>query len=247
MCKLKWSRTVAEISRFQNDNVIGRIRSARPRTGIHRQMARTLEWAIAEAFIPAAQRPLAAAWFALLHELTHAAWALEPAPGLAKLGWWQDELNGWAKGIRRHPLGEALLAQPLPWRELATALNGLAVSRETIPENPLAAVDLQPLARAIADCEAILFEIPSPAANTDSAHHSILTDALAEQALLRGEAEAATRLHSTPTTAPTTALPRRLHAAILAGRLHQLRRGSPVYPLPAWRTLISAWRAARTR
>jgi len=207
------------------------------------------EWVIAEVFIPAAQRPLAAAWFALLHELTRAAWALEPAPGLAKLGWWQDEFIGWAKGIRRHPLGEVLLAQPLPlpWRELATALNGLAVSREAIPENPLAAVDLQPLARAIAACEAILFAAPSPAANTDTAHHSILADVLAEWVLLRGDAEAAARLHTTPTTAPTTSLPRRLHAAILAGRLRQLQRGAPVRPPPAWRTLISAWRAARAR
>jgi len=199
------------------------------------------EWGIAEVFIPAPQRPLVAAWFALLQEFTLAAWAgSEPAPGLAKLAWWQDELNGWAKGRRRHPLGENLLAKPLPWAQLAQALNGLSVSRDRVPENTAAAVDLVPLAQALMRCESIMF-----AAKTAD-HHRLLYDLLAEQTLLRGDADAAARLLSDPPARAQTPRPRRLHAAILGGRLRQLHQGQPQRPPPVWRSLLSAWRAART-
>jgi len=198
------------------------------------------EWGIAEVFIPAQQRPLVAAWFALLQEWTLAAWAgREPAAGLAKLAWWQDELNGWVKGRRRHPLGGHLLTKPLPWAVLAQALNGLSVSRDTVPESIAAAVDLVPLAQALLHCEAVLFEA-APAA-----HHPILSDLLAEQSLLRGDAAAAARLLAERATFSQAPLPRRLQSAILTARLRQLHRGHPQRPPAAWRTLLGAWRAAR--
>jgi len=204
------------------------------------------EWAIAEVFIPPAQRPLVAAWFTLLQEFMLAAWAgREPAPGVAKLAWWQDELNGWAKGRRRHPLGEILLAKPLPWAQLAHALNGLSVSRDQVPESVTAAVDLVPLARVLAVCEAALFGT-APAADTDD--QPILLDLLTEQSLLRGDTASATRFLAERASLPKLAIPprpRRLQSAILGGRLRQLCRGQPQRPLPAWRSLLSAWRAAR--
>jgi len=203
------------------------------------------EWGIAEVFIPAPQRPLVAAWFALLQEFSIAAWAgSEPAPGLAKLAWWQDELNGWAKGRRRHPLGECLLMKPLPWAQLAQALNGLSVSRDSVPENTAAAVDLVPLAQALMRCEAALFEA---AWASDCAHSCLLLDLLAEQTLLRGDAESAARLLHERAGLTRAALPRprRLQSAILGGRLRQLHLGRPQRPPPLWRSLLSAWRAAR--
>src|SRR3546814_2770338 len=64
------------------------------------------EWSIGVVFLPGAQRETAFAWFALVQELTDAAWSgADATPGLAKLAWWNEELQGWAKGARRHPLG----------------------------------------------------------------------------------------------------------------------------------------------
>ena len=64
--------------------------------------ARWPEWPVAEAFIPPPQRELAMAWLALRSELADAAWGgADPTPGAAKLGWWVEELLGWAQGARR--------------------------------------------------------------------------------------------------------------------------------------------------
>ena len=47
------------------------------------------EWAVAQAFVPPAQRDIALAWAALQQELTDAAWGgSDPRPGEAKLAWW---------------------------------------------------------------------------------------------------------------------------------------------------------------
>src|SRR3546814_21010240 len=74
-------------------------------------------------FLPDAQRETAFAWFALAQELTDAAWsAADAPPGLAKLAWWNEELQGWAKGARRHPLGAVLQALPAPRTPLAAHL-----------------------------------------------------------------------------------------------------------------------------
>jgi len=229
-------------------DALDRPAGARARAGefIVKWRERWPEWGIAEVFVPAVQRPLSAAWFALLQEFALAAWAgSEPAPGLAKLAWWQDELNGWAKGRRRHPLGELLLAQPLPWAQLAQALNGLSVSRDVVPERTTDAADLVPLAQAMMACEAGLFgQMPAEVAD----YRPILLDLLAEQSLLRGDVLAAARLLGERAALPSGIAqprPRHLQSAILAGRLRQLRRGQPQRPLPLWRSLLETWRAAR--
>ena len=67
------------------------------------------EWRVAEAFVPAAARDTALAWMGLRQELADAAWAgVDPRPGEAKLGGWAEELLGWSKGARRHPLARVL-------------------------------------------------------------------------------------------------------------------------------------------
>ncbi len=123
---------------------------------IEKWRARWPEWAVAEAFVPAAQRDPAAAWFALLQEFADAAWGgADPAPGLAKLAWWQEELRGWAKGARRHPLGALLQPVAAPWAELADAMP--ALRHRELPARPAQALsELQPLAQACAAVETAL-------------------------------------------------------------------------------------------
>ena len=92
--------------------------------------ARWPEWRSAEVFVPAPQRAATLAWLALRQELADAAWdGADPRPGAAKLAWWGDELNGWANGRRRHPLGMALQRIPAPWDALASSLPALGVSQ----------------------------------------------------------------------------------------------------------------------
>ncbi|MHC9085852.1 phytoene/squalene synthase family protein [Luteimonas sp. RIT-PG2_3] len=214
------------------------------------------EWGVAAVFVPVGQRPQVGAWFALLQELLLAAWTgQEAAPGLAKLAWWQDELQGWAKGGRRHPLGEVLQKHPAPWGALALALNGMPATRESMATDPAAATEVLPLARAILGCEAVLF---GGAASVDAQaveeravderavdERAVIADLLAERALLAGDLETTRRLLQLPPPRVGRTRPRRMQAAILRGRLAQLQRGRPGTPVPAWRSLMGAWRAAR--
>lgn len=89
-------------------------------------LSRWPEWEIAELFLPANTRPLAWVWFAWLDELSLAAWSgTDAAPGMAKLAWWQEELKGWAKGARRHPLGATLQPLPVDWAAIAQQMGAL--------------------------------------------------------------------------------------------------------------------------
>ena len=126
--------------------------------------ARWPEWSIAQVFVPAAQRDVVAAWFALLQELTDAAWGgSDPTPGLAKLAWWQEELRGWSKGARRHPLGDSLQRLPAPWSALGASLMALQQSRERSDDAEAAIRITRPFAAAVAECEAALFGVPADA------------------------------------------------------------------------------------
>lgn len=200
--------------------------------------ARWPEWSVAEAFVPAGQRLPAAAWFALLQEFAEAAWGgTEPAPGLAKLAWWQEELRGWSKGARRHPLGGALQPQPAPWLRLAEQM---PVLRErSLPAEPRRAMQvLQPLAEAAAAVETALFGVPSAAA-------------LGPMTLLGGHVartgghDAAAALLAASPHGSVAARPVRLHAAMVRLRLQQVAAGGDWAPPSRWRTLWQAWRAAR--
>ncbi|MGY0504146.1 phytoene/squalene synthase family protein [Luteimonas sp. e5] len=177
------------------------------------------EWGIARVFVPPAQRELAEAWFSLLREWTEAATTAEPAPGLAKLAWWQEELRGWAKGARRHPLGAVLQHRQADWAALADALPLLARREEGGDADALTR-----LASVIEGCERGLFA-------EDREGRAAVAQALGE-ALGAASADSAER-------AGGGTRPRRIINALLAERR---RRGQSVAP---WATLRCAWRAAR--
>jgi len=192
------------------------------------------EWAQAMAFVPEAQRGDVAAWFALLREFTDAAWGGDdPTPGLAKLAWWQEELQGWAKGARRHPLGEVLQTRAAPWTALARALPALQASRVR-PGEPAGMPARDAFAEAVADCEVALF---GPGDARD-AMPLVAVSLAAEHALLH-PGTAATVSATLPRVHGATRV-RRMQAALAFARL---RRGGR--PSPPWRALFVAWRAAR--
>ncbi|SIQ96672.1 hypothetical protein SAMN05421546_2119 [Solilutibacter tolerans] len=176
------------------------------------------EWGIARVFVRADQRELAEHWFALLQEWTDAASTTEPAPGLAKLAWWQEELRGWAKGARRHPLGARLQKQPVDWNAVADALPALAHRGEQLD-----APALSRLAQALSDAEQRLFDEQRDGKSS--------IDHLLGEALGRiqkpDEASGGTR-------------PRRILSALALKRAQTGQ--SPVPPLG---TLRCSWRAAR--
>ena len=238
---------------------------------IDKWRARWPEWAVVEVFVPAGQRELASAWAALLQELTDAAWGgTDPIPGEAKLGWWQEELVGWTRGARRHPLGTALQRQPAPWTTLAAALPSLGNSRERPGDPAESFAALAPFARAVADIEQVLFAgtsdaaaPPAPAAPVDGAARRSGTDVVAAtllqaRLLIAGDAGVPLDVIARAGEADSRPLwmarlrqqwpgadgtrPRRLWAALARGRL---AGGDATTPLPGWRALFAGWRAAR--
>jgi hypothetical protein len=224
---------------------------------VHKWRARWPEWHVAEVFVPHGQRAIALAWAALLQELTDAAWGGSDArPGEAKLGWWVEELQGWARGIRRHPLGLVLQKSAAPWPELAASLPALRNSRDRPVDASDAEAQLKPFIAAIAAIEAELFGERASSAGEGAeaiatsllhmrlAHHpgeAAPLQTLAEvgdnaaaitwarQLVARGSTQGATR-------------PRRLWAGLALARL---RRGEADRPVSAARALWVAWRAAR--
>ena len=226
--------------------------------------ARWPEWRIAEAFVPAPQRAATLAWLALRQELADAAWGGEdPRPGAAKLAWWVDELQGWANGRRRHPLGLALQRIAAPWEALAVALPSLSTARALSIATPddlsrwRAAI--APFADAGARVSAVVAGAPAGAdadaadmrahdlaANDDSA----FAVALGAMRALAGEgADATTRagLEAWPARAVGTRADR-IFAALARQRLQALADGAGDGRTAAshWRSLWTAWRAGRS-
>lgn len=202
--------------------------------------ARWPEWSVAEVFVPARQRQVVTAWFALLQELTDAAWAGEdPTPGVAKLAWWQEELRGWSLGGRRHPLGVALQRHDAPWQSLASVLSGLGETR-TLPQDASSAlIALRPFAEAAAAVEQALLAAPGDPVGADQ----IAATLLASHARWPDSgAEGYSDLNADWPTRPGL-LPRRIIAALARARLHS--GVSMPRALPPWRVLWLAWRAAR--
>ncbi|MFC3552177.1 squalene/phytoene synthase family protein [Lysobacter cavernae] len=220
--------------------------------------ARWPEWAVAQVFVPPVQRETAMAWAALQQELTDAAWGgSDPRPGEAKLGWWSEELQGWAKGGRRHPLGVALQRLPAPWTTLAASLPALRESRERPRDRAEALRRLQPFASAIAQVEAGLFAdgrvedgaaLPAIAASLLHARLAQVGESAVPLSVLARAGEDATvrawaaELLADWPAATAATRPRRLWAALARKRLV---RGDAALPLPPWAALLAAWRAAR--
>lgn len=197
--------------------------------------ARWPEWAVAEAFVPVTQRETAVAWFALLQELTDAAWSgSDPTPGIAKLAWWQEELRGWSQGRRRHPLGLALQRQAAPWAELAAVLPVLQANRAVAVDAASALASLKAFATVAAAAERALFGPPD-------AVEAITACLLAAHP--HWIAEAANRADLMNRWPPAQgATPRRIAAALTRKRLAGRAWAAPLRP---WRALWTAWRAAR--
>jgi len=221
------------------------------------------EWPLAEPFVAPLHRQRAVAWFALRHELLNAAWhGTDPRPGDAKLAWWAEELHGWAKGARRHPLGHVLQREPAAWNALAASLPALIATRERTGTTDEAFDLLEPFAESVAGIAATLFGGGSPAPA-----RSVVVGLLAERVLTAGDAsvplqfiahagDAATPLAASRAWATALlerwpaphegAIPGRLHAALLRERLRRFAAGSmPTATLPAWRALLTAWQTAR--
>lgn len=226
--------------------------------------ARWPEWRVAEVFVPRDERERALAWFALRQELTDAAWGgTDPQPGEAKLAWWAEELEGWAQGRRRHPLGSVLQRQPVPWAMLVSCLPALRASREPARDTVAAMGVLEPFAEGVSGVAATLYDSDSPAPA-----RSVVASLLAQRLLshgatavpldLRGksnegstdeqahmQAWAGELLQSWPKPHDGSRAGR-IHAALLRARLRVLAAGgSATKPLPYWRVLLTAWRAAR--
>jgi len=202
------------------------------------------EWRIAQVFVPEAQRATADVWFALLQEWTDAAWTgADPTPGFAKLAWWQEELRGWAKGLRRHPLGRDLHKRPAPWAALADALSTLQVVREPLAadmRDPAVSAALKPLTEALAGSEAALFGGPADAGDA--------FPWLAAHALWpRDDAQAAARAWARDLPAPASAAarPRRVLDALAHARLRHFGATGILTPVSPASALWRGWRAAR--
>lgn len=204
------------------------------------------EWRIAEVFVPAPQRAATLAWLALRQELADAAWeGADPRPGAAKLGWWAEELQGWAHGRRRHPLGLALQRVPAPWAALAAALPALAAGRDVaMPAgdrgHALHAV-LAPVAEAAA---AVSIAIDGSAAAGQAALAAGLSAMRVLAGAGAGAADAGALVAAWP-AAPAGTRADRIFAALARRRLEALAGGRDGMP-SQWRTLWTAWRAGRS-
>lgn len=212
-------------------------------------LARWPEWRIAETFIPHDRRETALAWFALLQEWMDAAiGGDEPAPGLAKLAWWQEELRGWAKGARRHPLGQALQAQGVDWAGIADAmpvlaeravLRGEPVDHGAPDSGPMAGDRPEPADGGIARNSAVerLQTLATRLAVAEGVLLGMAPDwtGLARDWLVgSGAAHVAARPDAATDSAAS--VPRRLLRAMLDARGRAL---------PRWRLPWRFWRAAR--
>ncbi|MFC6841640.1 squalene/phytoene synthase family protein [Xanthomonas theicola] len=136
------------------------------------------EWAVAETFVPAAQRARTVAWFALLQEFDDILnIAGDPLPADAKLAWWGEELRNWAMQRSRHPLGRVLEPVAAPWAQLAEALPGLLAARASAVDPGQAHAQLESFAQVAAAVECALFD----ATPVDAATRAVATQVLAQR------------------------------------------------------------------
>jgi hypothetical protein len=221
------------------------------------------EWAFAEPFLAPLHRERAAAWFALRFELIEAAWGgSDPRPGEAKLGWWAEELMGWSRGIRRHPLGIVLQREDAAWPALAATLPSLLASRERAADEAEAFSRVEPFAEGVSTIAATLFS-----GGETAPARSVIAALLARRVLEHGDDAVPLQFiaQAGANAAPLTAsrlwaqrllagwpLPYggsaagRLHASLIHERLRLFAKGAPLgRPLPGWRALLTAWRGAR--
>lgn len=219
------------------------------------------EWGVAEVFVPAPQRAPALAWASLLQELGDAAWGgRDPRPGEAKLAWWGEELQGWSRGARRHPLGATLQRQSADWSALAATLPGLRASRERPRDHAEAFATLEPFATAVAAAEQRLF-IGTGDGDDEASRDAVVAGLLQARFFHEGDGHVplailaragegaplsiwAEQLRQRWPQAPARTVPRRLWTALAHARLGH---AEPTRALKPWGSLAVAWRSARAR
>ncbi|WP_428960254.1 phytoene/squalene synthase family protein [Xanthomonas oryzae] len=206
------------------------------------------EWSVAEPFIPQLQRPLAAAWFALLQE-----WedimniAGDPLPADAKLAWWQQELRDWSNQRSRHPLGRVLEPVRAPWAALADTLPAMQAARVQPQSLQQALGTLHAFAEAVVAVEAVLFARTQPgdaaavAVQWLDARQRVAGDSAAPG----GVATAAWRIQLLQAWPRKVALarPHRVWSRLARLRLQRALSGRTAYP-PPLQQLWHSWRAA---
>jgi hypothetical protein len=128
-------------------------------------LARQPEMELAQVFCAPSRRAAFRLWGALLQELDEAVYELSDASVTqAKLAWWGEELLRGANGAARHPLVQAVFAEPaireLPARDWATlAQAALQVALDDRRAADLAAMieSQRPYAHSLARIESALF------------------------------------------------------------------------------------------
>jgi phytoene/squalene synthetase len=230
------------------------------------------EMALAEVFCPVPLRPRFRAWGAMLHELREAAFELSDARVTAvKSQWWADELLRLAQGQGRHPISADLPFPELPWPRLARGLIEQSLADTRPADTGAAIARMRPLAEALAELEAGLFDaaaapdqaiaihlllqrLPLGLASDDQAgipmnllaRHGTTAGQVAAgegEPLLRDWAgELLSALPPLPAGAP---LFRRLRLRFDRARLQRLAAGKGFDPPPAPASLWRAWGIAR--
>lgn len=214
------------------------------------------EMAVLEAFCPPAGRRRYRAWGALTHELAQAMFATsEASVGRTKLAWWEQDLAA-GPGGARHPVSRALLAEcpgealpaPADWRRLITAAIDLSeASRFAAAVVPPAAPS-RAFADSLAAVEAQVFGRPSdPSAIAAALRLDRLLETTADS-----PADAAEPLGQLVDDVVTPGRGRCLfrngRTAFTGWRQRRLARGArpaAIRRIPAVRTLLLAWSAAR--
>ncbi|MBN6152676.1 phytoene/squalene synthase family protein [Xanthomonas sp. AmX2] len=211
------------------------------------------EWAVAEPFVPAPQRALAVAWFALLQEFDDILnIAGDPLPADAKLAWWGEELRSWAARRSRHPLGRVLEPVTAPWAELAQALPSLPASRAAAADAAHAYERLADFAQAAAAVERALFGDERRGDAAQAVATQVLAQRLADAGIaavplsLRSGDDAQARqrwaqalLQRWPRRVGGTR-PRRIVSALARARVRQLGTAAPK-PSSSMAALWRAW------
>ena len=117
------------------------------------------EQMLLQTFLPANQRPQAAAWSALFCELQECVFALEQeAVRGPKSLWWADELQRMSLGQARHPLTMSLQERAAPFAGIAEPMLALATQVPLRSGTSMQLMQhLQPYSEAVAACESGLF------------------------------------------------------------------------------------------
>ena len=230
------------------------------------------EMALAEVFCAADQRKRFRAWGAMVHELREAAFELsDPRVTAVKCQWWAEELANLPQGRGRHPISADIAAPALPWTRLARALIEQSMLEDRPGDAKAALEHMQPMAQALADVEAGLFDAPAPDASAMAVHlllQRLPAGLLApDQARIplnllarhgrtvaqvgAGEGDAVLRdwagelLGALPPGPRSAPLFRRLRTGFDRVRLARLAAGRGFAPPPAPATVWRAWRIAR--